>query len=552
MDNYKIKAAVIDGYLDEPSCLGVPPYISPHVRYLWGALIDAGLDREKMTYITIDDFRNKKEYYFEELENYDILIVTAGTTVPGHYMGGKPASAAEIEEISKKVFYPTRVLGGPITLIKNMTERFEKNYDIISAEITAADIYQRLKDTKIKTANFAEMIDRWSVLGAEVVRNHPFYPNLMAEIETFRGCPRTSHCTFCSERLKKIRYSRNAAGIAEEIRALAENGIHHFRLGSQTDLLLYGAETSSGKFIPASEKILDLYQRIRSADPELKVLHMDNINPATIAHYPKISSRILEIITKYNTAGDIAAFGVESADPLVLKKNNIDTTVEESIKAIKIVNQIGGRREDGIPKLLPGINFLHGLIGERKETFAYNFNYLKKILDMGLMLRRINIRQVFRLGSYPEVKYSQGKFINYKKKVNEEINKVMLQRVFPYGTEIKDLYVDQRKGNLTFARQLASYPILVGIPGHLTEDKIERAKVVDHGYRSITALKWPKKIDDYKLYELEAVPGIGSKRAARIIAEQPRNINQLKSIIGESLPIGDISSWFIFNNQADN
>ncbi|MGM0602814.1 MAG: radical SAM protein [Bacillota bacterium] len=552
MENSKLKTVVIDGYLDEPSCLGVPPYISPHIRYLWGALIDAGLDREKMKYITIDDFRDKKDYYFNELENYDILIVIAGTTVPGHYMGGKPASAAELEEISEKIFYPTRVLGGPITLINNMADRFEKNYDIISSEITAVDIYQRLQNTEIESGRFTEMIDRWAVMGADVVKLHPSYPDMIAELETFRGCPRASHCAFCSERLKKIKYSRNPAGIAEEVNALAENGIHNYRLGSQTDLLLYGAEASSGKFIPSSEKILDLYQGIRSADPELKVLHMDNINPATIARYPEISAQILEIITEYNTAGDIAAFGVESADPLVLKKNNIDTTVEESIRAIKMVNEIGGRRENGIPKLLPGINFLHGLIGEREETFEYNFNYLKKILDMGLMLRRINIRQVFRLGSYPEVEYSRGQFMKYKKKVNEEINRVMLQRVFPYGTEIRDLYVDKRKGNLTFARQLGSYPILVGIPGHITEKKIERAKIVDHGYRSITALKWPKTIDDYKLYELEAVPGIGSKRAARIISEQPRNISQLKNIIGDSLPIGDISQWFIFNNQADS
>ncbi len=38
-----VKVAILDGYLDEPSCLGVPPYLSPHVRYTYGGYIDAGV-----------------------------------------------------------------------------------------------------------------------------------------------------------------------------------------------------------------------------------------------------------------------------------------------------------------------------------------------------------------------------------------------------------------------------------------------------------------------------------------------------------------------------
>jgi radical SAM superfamily enzyme with C-terminal helix-hairpin-helix motif len=32
-------AFILDGYVDEPACLGVPPYISPYIRTVAGALL---------------------------------------------------------------------------------------------------------------------------------------------------------------------------------------------------------------------------------------------------------------------------------------------------------------------------------------------------------------------------------------------------------------------------------------------------------------------------------------------------------------------------------
>ena len=49
------KVAVIDGYIDDPAALGVPPYISPMIRAVAGAARDAGADVE---YVTVDMIRN--------------------------------------------------------------------------------------------------------------------------------------------------------------------------------------------------------------------------------------------------------------------------------------------------------------------------------------------------------------------------------------------------------------------------------------------------------------------------------------------------------------
>jgi len=545
MKNTQLKITVIDGYLDEPSCLGVPPYISPHIRYLWGALLESGISEDNLTYLSIDAFRDNKENEFKKMEAEDLIILIAGTTVPGHYLGGQPATAAEIKEIGKKVFYPTKVLGGPVTLIEKMKSKFKDDYDILAAEIAAVDIFERLNEVEIPQKKIENYINQFALNGANLLKRHPNYPKIVAELETFRGCPRLSHCAFCSERLKKVGYSRSPKAVAAEVKALAAAGIHHYRLGSQTDLLLYGAKMDSGSFILNPAQIRELYQGIRQADPGLKVLHMDNMNPAEIARHPEKAAEIIEIISKYNTAGDTAAFGLESADPEVLKQNNIDSSSRENYFAIKLMNEIGGRRENGIPKLLPGLNFLHGLIGESRKTLEHNFQFLNKLLRDDLLLRRINIRQVVRLGSYPEVKYSQREFKKYKEKVNKRINHQMLKKVFPRGVILNDLYSEKKKGSLNYCRQLGTYPILTAVIEQ-PDDFFEKAKVVDHGYRSITALKWPQKFSDLSKKELEAVPGIGSKRASRLILEKPENIEELKTLLTPDFDQETLTQFFKF------
>ncbi len=526
MNERKIKTFLLDGYLDEPSALGVPPYISPHIRYVYGALLSAGLPEEYIDYRTIDQFRTDWENNIEKLESYDLFIIISGTTVPGRYLGGRPISLAEIKELGSKVYYPTKVLGGPITLIKDDME----GYDILTRETAALDIYSRLEEINLdKLRNSAaQYISEWAVRGGKLTKKHPSYPNLVIELETFRGCPRENHCAFCSERLKKVHYTRDPQQIIKEVKKLGELGNHHFRLGCQTDILSYAAD-ENGRSNPA--KMEELYAGLRKADPDLEVLHLDNINPATLIHQEEAGRKIIETITKYNTAGDTAAFGLESADPVVLEKNNIEADPEIAFKAIQLLNEIGGKRVNGVPKLLPGINFLHGLIGERKETFEYNYNFLKKVYEAGLMLRRINIRQVVQIDNYPTEKVDKGKFKEYKKKVNEKINRPMLKRVFPANTVLKDVRIEKIEGKISYGRQLGTYPILVAVPGQLEINKFYNVKVIDHGYRSITALPWPIKISDLSADQLSYIPGIGKKRASKIFLEEPSSLKDVLNLI---------------------
>ncbi|MCK8823760.1 radical SAM protein [Fuchsiella alkaliacetigena] len=542
------KICILDGYLDEPSCLGVPPYISPHVRYTYGALLAAGLSKEQLDYFTIDQLRGNREELLSKLRSAEIVVIVAGTTVPGKYLGGSPITLTEIEEIGGCLEEPVVFLSGPIINCNLQV----KSIDKLAEEVPGLAVYKELtgEDPTVEL-EINEVVDSWARLGAELTVEHPNYPYLMCELETYRGCLREKHCSFCSEALKKATYQRSIEGIVKEVERLAELGNHYFRLGSQTDLLLYQALEEKDNLVPNFEAIKKLYTGIRKVVPDLKTLHMDNINPSTIADNPERSAKALKEIAKHNTAGDIAAFGLESADPQVLAANNIGTSPEKTFEAIKIMNQVSAYRQAGVPKLLPGLNFLHGLKGERPETLEYNFEFLQKVLTAGLMLRRINIRQVNPIQEYQaEYSYDKHQFKEYKQRINEEINQPMLKRVFPQGTILKEVIVEQIKGKLSYARQLGTYPILVGIPGQHDLGESLEVKVVDHGYRSLTALPWPFDINQASVAELKTLPGIGKSRAMRIfMAKKIENFAQLSQLLDHSYDIEQLEDLITFKEE---
>src|SRR2546430_17329358 len=81
-----MKVVVLDGYVDEPSNFGVPPYISPYPRYAAGAIRDAGHEWE---YGTIDRARAGHP------PRGDLPVAISAPTVPGKYLRSLPISEKE-------------------------------------------------------------------------------------------------------------------------------------------------------------------------------------------------------------------------------------------------------------------------------------------------------------------------------------------------------------------------------------------------------------------------------------------------------------------------
>ena len=116
----------------------------------------------------------------------------------------------------------------------------------------------------------------------------------------------------------------------------------------------------------------------------------------------------------------------------------------------------------------------------------------------------------------------------------------MLCRVIPAGTILKDVRTEIFD-KITFARQLGTYPLLVGIPLKLDPGRSFDVLVTDHGHRSITGIPVPIDIDRLPIKLLNMLPGLDNKQVAEVMRGRPfkdkEDIMKRTSIRGEILDI---------------
>ncbi|WP_255192571.1 radical SAM protein [Natronobeatus ordinarius] len=554
-DPETLDVTIVDGYVDEPAHFGVPPYVSTYPRYTAGALVDAGVPPERITYHTIDGLRDEPDRW-RDVDEADLLIYIGGMTVPGKYVGGTPAEPDEVKRLAWTA-NGTSLMGGPVKFGVGEanegaieTERQDLDFDFVAKGDVEAAAYDLVESGLEGFSNRMRDVDdvtRWAEQGAFVVEQHPNHPEyLIAELETSRGC--AYRCSFCTEPLYGNPNFRPPETVVAEVNALSNHGVKHFRLGRQADILAYGGDGEA----PNPDALRELYGGIREVAPDLETLHLDNMNPITIVNWPEESREGIRIIAEHNTPGDTAAFGLESADPVVMEANSLNVTAEECLEAVRIVNEEGGWRPGGprdprpaerssgaaasegadgpsrLPKLLPGINLVHGLKGEREETYEHNLDFLRRVYDEGLMVRRVNIRQVMAFAGTEMsdtgasiARAHKKLFKSYKRQVREEIDNPMLERVAPAGTVLPDVHLEYHQDGKTFGRQLGTYPLLVGIPGERPLGETIDVAVVDHGYRSVTGVPYPLDLNAASMDELTAVPGVGNRRAGDVVVNRP-------------------------------
>jgi len=526
---------ILDCFVDEPACLGVPPFMATYPRYVFGALLESNIYSENIYYLTIDFLRDN-DYLLPEI--FEKIFLIGGAVVPGKYLGSKIGTQAEINKIIKLNPKQTFVLNNLLShlpyeapnliKLKNDLEKFA--YHIAQGE---------WRDEKRTPKEIA----RWATLGSQVAKKHPDWPHIICEIETFRGCPRQKHCSFCSEGLFPQIESRKEKDIIKEVDALISQGISKFRIGRQADILQYQtqfSELKQGFPKPEITPLKNLFAALkeRKDSGKIETLNIDNANPGTIINFPKEASLILEQITKAITPGDTLALGIESFDPTVIKMNNLKVNSTEAIEVIKIINSIGGQRINNIPILLPGLNLIHGLKGENLRTFEVNFKTLKQIKDLGLLLKRINIRKLYPFPGTPlyldKPKINLGatnRFEYYKQKIRREIDQTMLKKIYPLGTILKDCLILEESFNYSYGKQISSYSITTKSPLLLKKKKFYDLMIIGHQERSVLTLPTDINIKTLSKKALTCLPGISDSQASKIIiAQQDLSKEDLKKM----------------------
>lgn len=477
---------ILDCYTDEPSGLGVPPYLGTYPRYIAGMLKEKG---ESYNYITIDDLRLLKKHDSKKqetklsqktdisvynltknykdieniLKNTSELIIIAGIHTPGKYLSAIPGTLKEIIRLTKDIDCKKTITGPAVFGTSSQGGKFFEKVDLSGYNIKNYDFsYEEIKD--------------YSIEGADIISQIPDLR--IAEIETSKGCSRKKHCSFCTEPIKNRLSFRKKQDILKETKALAKFGVKDFRLGKQADYYSH----------PES---IEIIKEIRE-DINPRTLHIDNVNPVNVITEKGIE--ITKSIVKYCTEGNIASFGVESFDPKVIEDNDLNSDPDTTYKAIKIINKYGKETgNNGMQKFLPGINLLFGLISESKRTHEHNITWLERFLKENLLLRRINIRQVDIFENTPIYNSVGNKFLKKNKKyywkwrneIRQKVDFPMLKKLVPKDTILKDVRTEIYDGKTTFARQLGTYPLIIGIKKRIELNKFISIKVTNHMLRSI-------------------------------------------------------------------
>ncbi len=532
---------ILDCFVDEPACLGVPPFVSPYPRYIYGALAAAGVDPSRIIYGTIEELREKGLILGD---TFELVFLIGGAAVPGRYLGSRIGTAAEIGRILTLNRKQKFAVGG---LISRVIEPSHDNAVLVmnDIEMYAHTAAAGRPDDGLR---YPGELAGWAVAGAPIAALHPRSPDTIFEIETFRGCPREKHCSFCPEGLISEIQFREPGDILDEVDALIRAGATRFRLGRQADILQYRSSLRGyrGGFPePDPSPVLELFAELRARRErgEIRVLNIDNANPGTMAHFPDQSVRILQGIVDSITPGDTLALGVESFDPVVVKANNLKVTGDEALRAVRLVNEVGARRADGIPVLLPGINLLHGLWGETASTFEENFRSLAAMRDEGLLVKRINVRQVQPFPGTPcreePVKIPErvrNRFEYYREKIRSEVEHPMLEAIYPAGTILREMQILEIQSGISYGKQIRSYAITGRFPLELDKRSFVDCVVTGHRERSVTVLPFPIPINAIPQKGLESIPGIGKKLSSEIIMKRPFSSREEAAALLDRVP----------------
>ena len=554
---------VLDGYEDEPAAFGVPNYLGFHIRYICGVLESRGVP---YTYMTIDQWRlhhkerlsnpDARANLRSELSDLDGAVILAGAIVPGKYVRGTPISRKELDEVLSIIPSPSPVLCGGWAI---RHWRYDGWTPLRSNLFCAVQDTDATLDHFISTGNWEhrkrtpEQWSRWALSGAssKAVTEHPDLITqdgragpLTYEIELYQGCVRFKRgCRFCIEPKKGLPLWRTENDVLSEIAAALDSGVVNVRVGGATDIYTYKAEGVEGLEypIPNPEPIAKVLHRARE-DERLQILHVDNANPSIVAENLEPSTEITKTLVETLSDGAVLSFGLESADPEVHEQNWLNCDSEQLKTAIRHINEFGRKKGDrGLPKLLPGLNFIAGLKGETEESYQMNLQLLRTLSSEGLWLRRINIRQVEGQG-FQEV--PEKAFKEFKQEVRNEIDSPLLQEMLPTGAILRDVWWEAQddrirrpeqvldskysdedirgKPGITFGRQIGAYPILVGVPYRIPLETSSDIMITGHGKRSITGVELGLDVNTATQHQLQAIPGISSKGAWRLLSARAR------------------------------
>jgi len=555
------KVVVVDGFTDFPFSLGVPPFMSPEVRYVAGACWDKD-ENTRVIYATLDDLRTGRKSSL--LDGTDLVFAYAGVKEASPFLrpsnGGEIAQVSEIKDIVDYVAYLDcpKILGGPYVLARNGKIDGKLGFDVVVTGDISKYAHELLAeagriggvDPSLQRTN--QDVASYSIHGAGLAIQSAGYPSFLScAVELYRGCPSASlgGCSFCHEtRYTTVDY-RPVQDVLAEISKLAELGCENVVLECPCFFSYFSSPTEDGQVKLDHAAIEKLLEGARSVAPDLKGLHIANANPGAIVGDPEESTKILKAILANCSDGNFPNLRVITFDDDVQLQNNTTATMDQSRKAIDILGESGrARGPSGLPRILPAIELVYGLPGERQRSLDANLRSLRELANAGL-IRGVIARPVVALPGTPvskrdDLARTEG-MENHLKEL-QMVNRTAEARLVEPGQLVREVYTYKALNGSAMAKKVGVNPLDILVHGVSQVSLVQDIRITPSMNAGLEALAQPLAPKTVSRELLRLIPDMTEERIDQFMRSRPEQSEQFCQLFDDPVAARRAASYFEF------
>ncbi len=559
------KVVIVDGFSDIPFEAGIPPFMSSEVRYVAGACWDRD-QKVRVIYVTIEDLRAGRKASL--LDGADLVFAYAGLRdgVPAVRPSQESESPgiADVQDLVDYIAYLDcpRILGGPYVLAKGGKVEERLGFDVVVTGDLSKYAHDLLAEEG-RTDSVHPGVERtnndletFSILGAGLCIQNPGYPSyLSCSVELYRGCPGSSSggCSFCHQtRYTTVDY-RPVEQVLAEIAKLSELGCENVMFESPCFFSYFSSPSEDGRLGLDHHAIEKLLEGARSVAPDLKGMHIGSINPAAIVGDPEESKKILKAVTRYCSDGNFPNLHVVTFDNEVQLQNNTKAGAEETRRAVEMIAEAGKERgPSGLPLLLPTIELVYGLPGEREETLTLNLQNLRDMTHAG-SIRGVTARVLVPLPGTTAAKREDLKepesLRPHLQELAAKVNRVATGMMVVPGQLLREVFPYRPVNGSALARKVGLNALDVLIHGLSQMNVAQDVRVTAASGERVEAVLQPLAPKTVSREILRLLPEMTEERIDQFMRSRPEEIEGFTRLFDDPLAARKAASFFDFKSQ---
>jgi radical SAM superfamily enzyme with C-terminal helix-hairpin-helix motif len=297
----------------------------------------------------------------------------------------------------------------------------------------------------------------------------------------------------------------------------------------------------------AIEKLLE---GSRSVGPDVRSFHVANVNPGVVAGNQEGSEKITKLMLKHCSDGNFPNLRVVTFDDDVALQNNTQATWEESTAAIEMLAKDGADEgSGGLPKLLPTIELVYGLAGEREETMEINISNLRELAEGG-KIRGVVARSLVPIPGTPISKRDDLVDLEgldaHMNALGEEINQLAGRALAEPGRLIRDVFPYKVVENWAAAKKIGVNPVELRVHGATEINAIQDVRITSVGNGGLEAVSQPLVPKTVSRDILRLVPSMTEEIIDQFMRQRPQQAEDFYHLFDEPQIARMAASYFDF------